>query len=263
MNRPCAILGALAAVWLVLVTEAHAGAPGQSVDAARLLVDARAAMDMGEHERAVNLAATVLEEARAGGVDRADHAEAWRIHGLAQYFLGRYAEAEVAFFEYLKLDLDGGLDPALVPPEAVAFFEGVRARNAAELRALRPRPRRRRVFALNLVPPAGQFQNGEPVKGWVLAGTGAALLAANVTTYLVLRRWCDTRSGVCESDGQSRVSEARALQTLNIVSGAALIGVYVYGVVDGVRGYGRGDARIDVGVAPMPGGAAMLVSGRF
>src|SRR6185436_13728464 len=109
---------------------------------------------------AASLVAT-LDLARLG---RADLAEARRLRGLAAFFAGNLAGSEIELVAWLSIDLDARLDPSVTPPEAMNFFESVRARHAAELRGLRPKPHR--VGALNLLPPWGQFQNGDRTKGW-------------------------------------------------------------------------------------------------
>src|SRR5438270_10051108 len=97
-----------------------------------VLRDANTAATAGDWQRVAALVEPVL----AGAPSNADLAEAHRLAGLAAFFAQNTAGAEQHFLAYLKLDLDGRLDPALVPPEAVTFFEDVRARHAAELRAL-------------------------------------------------------------------------------------------------------------------------------
>lgn len=230
--------------------------------AAELLRDAARALDAGEHQRAADLARGVLAADRLPALDRA---EAWRIYGLACFFLEQLERAEAAFLEYLELEVDGRLDPALVPPEAIVFFEGVRARHAAELRQYRPPPRQKRYRALNLLPPVGQFQNGHRTKGWVIAGTGALLLATNVGSYLALRRWCDTATGVCQSGDQSRTEAARVMRTANLASGALLLGVIAYGIYDGFHHYrATSDSRTAaVLVSPLHGGGYLVLSKRF
>jgi len=170
----------------------------------------------------------------------ADLAEAHRLAGIATFFLGRPAEAEAHFLAYLRIDLDGRLDPALVPPEVVAFFNDVASRHSAELRALRPRPRR--SWVLNLVPPGGQIQNGERTKAFVLGGLLGGLLVTNITSYLVLRSWCTGTVGPsgsgasCDAHGDHNRG-ASILRPVNLVSGVGLILTYAFGVYDGVQGY--------------------------
>jgi hypothetical protein len=252
------IRAAIALVALVLATTSAAAqpaaAPPIAASPASTLEGANRALAAGDHDGAVALLASL--DLRLLAVP--DRAEAHRIRGLAAFFLGRHADAERELVAYLKLDLDARLDPATAPPEAVTFFEDVRARHAAELRALRPPARPRRWLGAVLLPPYGQFQNGDRTKGWLIAGTGVALVAVNVGTYVTLRRWCDEGTGTCgtHTDG------ARSLRTVNLVAGAGLAAVYVYGVIDGLVGY-RHDSRARLDVAPTAGGAALVLSGHF
>lgn len=177
----------------------------------------------------------------------ADLAEAHRLAGIAAFFAQRNADAETHFLAYLRLDLDGRLDPALYPPDVVAFFGDVASRHAAELRALRTPPERR-WWLYTLVPPVGQWQNGDHTKAYVLGGVLGALLLANLTTYAYLRAWCDHTDGsaggalTC-SDGPGNTKDAtraaERIRPINIASGIGFWLVYAYGVYDGIRGYRR------------------------
>lgn len=225
------------------------------------IAGAQDAIAAGDHDRAIELAESVIA---AEGVARADLAEAHRLLGLAHYFRGNTIIAEEEFLAYLRLELDGRLDPALVPPEAIAFFEDVRARHAAELNKLRPRQRRYRL--LNLVPPGGQIQNKQYTKAWVIGGAELALAATHLTTYFVLRSWCHRDDNTCSSGGTDIPDRARKVRTVNYLSGAALIGVYLYGVIDGFRGASRARrerAQPIVTAAPLDGGLAIGASLSF
>ena len=114
----------------------------------------------------------------------ADLGEAHRLAGLAAFFRQHNDEAERHFLDYLRLELDGRLDSALYPPEVVAFFNDGATRHAAELRALRTRPKR--SWVLTLLPPLGQLQNGERTKAYVIGGLLGTMLVANLTTYAFL-----------------------------------------------------------------------------
>jgi hypothetical protein len=258
-GRAAAALVALAAA---LAGVAHAQpsltAP-QSVppSAAQLLIEAGVAADQGDWPTVIARAAPVARDPRQRTADRA---EAHRLLGLAAYAQGRLDDADRELFAYLRLDLDGHLDPHLYPPETVAYFESVRARHAGELRALRPRPAR--SVLVNLLPPFGQFQNGHRTKGWVIVAAGGGLLVANLATYALVRSWCDEDDGTCEVDGTSRRPMAERLLQVNRAAGIAAIAVYAYGVIDGFRHHRRRPALI---VAPPPSGegAVLGVAGRF
>jgi hypothetical protein len=204
-----------------------------AADPASDLRDANAAASAGDWARVQALVDPLIDPALAP----ADRAEAYRLAGLAAFFTHATVLAEQDFVAYLKLDLGGHLDPALYPPEVVNFFNDVRARHAAELRAARPRPNR--YWILSLLPPFGQFQNGDRVKGWTLTGIMAATLGTNIVTYFYLRSWCHNASNTCDDSGKNHFRGAQTLSTLNIVGGAGFILTYAYGVWDGVRGYRR------------------------
>jgi hypothetical protein len=198
--------------------------------------------------RAANDAATsgdwqrveaLVQPLLAQQLDRPDLAEAHRLAGIAALFAEppRKDIAEAHFVAFLRIDLEGHLDPALYPPEVVGFFNDVRARHAAELKASRPK---KRYLALNFLPPFGQFQNGERTKGFIVGGLLATTLIANVTTVLLQRSWCtrverDYASQVCDG----HVDGARIARSIQITSGIGLIVTYAYGVYDGIRGYRR------------------------
>ncbi len=212
---------------------------GGRAAAAGSLNEAQARFNAGEYDSVLRLAGPLLDDET---LPRADRAEALRLYGLALYFQNRHDEADAALFEFLKLEPEARLDPTLVPPEGIAFFEGVRARHAGELAAYRPRPRRRGHVLVSLIPVAGQFQNGERGKGWALGVTEGLLLATHVTTYFMLVEACDKVTGVCEDEGV-----ARSLRTVNIVAGVALVGVAIYGVADGYLGWKRREADFEGG----------------
>ena len=222
-----------------------------------MLVQANQKAGQGEWHEVQALAAAVL----ANKPNKDDQAEAHRLLGLSWFFLQAFDRAEVEFVAYLKLDLDGRLDPTLVAPEAVTFFESVRARHAGELRALRPRPKR--SWALSLLPPLGQLQNQEREKAIVLGSALLVFTATNVTSYLLLRSWCGTSSRVCDESGVDHTATAKKLRVVNYLAGAAALGTYVYGVVDGVRGYRRRSAALQFAITTDESSTGFVVAGQF
>ena len=253
--RPRAMLAALVLGWAMAPAAARAqpGAappppPGPATASspdAELVTRASSALAAGDPARAADLAGRVAH--RLGPVDQQDRAEAWRVVALAEVARDRTAAAADAFYAYLKLEPDAQLDPALVSPEAMRVFDSVRSEHAAELAAMRPRPRRKLSLALSVVPVAGQWQNGDHGKAWLVGSVGAALLATNITTYVLLRRWCGSpsQSTTCTEGtaGQPGYSDhtrgARSAQAINIASGVGLVAVLAYSMVDGYLGYRR------------------------
>lgn len=247
------------AILLVTAAVAHAQ-PGEQHSPVDRIALAAAAVDDKDWERVVVLIGDVPTDPN---VSSADHAESHRLLGIAEFYRQRYDNAEAHFHAYLRIELDGQLDIGLHSPDVVQFFDNVKAKHAAELRSLRPRTRRWAV--LNFVPPAGQFQNRQHLKGWVLGGLGAALLATNISTYVMLDNWCNDVDRTCESGMESRAERARTMRKVNTATGVALIGLYIYGVVDGFRHYRR--ARATVTVTPVTvgihGGAGIGLTGTF
>ncbi|HEY1817489.1 MAG TPA: hypothetical protein VGG74_34350 [Kofleriaceae bacterium] len=235
-------------VALLLVARVASAQPG--MDPASALRDANAAATAGDWAKVAALAAPVTTAPNA-----ADRAEAFRLHGLAEFFASQRAIAERDFVAYLRLDPDGHLDPALYPPEAINFFNDVHARHAQELR--RP-PKRYAVVAA--LPVFAQLQNGDRTKAWVLAGAIGAFAATNIATYFVLRSWCHDSGDTCDASGRNHFVAAQHVDVVNIASGVALIATLLYGVYDGVSGY---RAHSQLYVAPETNGALVGISAHF
>lgn len=217
------------------------------------------ALEAGDYDVAARTAGAIADDLSQSEQDRA---EAWRIVGLSRFFLGERQRAEAAFLAYLRIDLDAHLDPALVAPEAIVFFEDVRARHAAELDALRPPAEETRSLWINFLPAGGQFQNGETGKAWILLGGVTVFAATNLTTYALARRNCDEQMKTCDDP-----DTARALKAVNIISGAAAIGLYAYSVIDGYRGYRahqrEQEARIRIGLTGGDQSVGLVIGGDF
>ncbi|HLL20935.1 MAG TPA: hypothetical protein VK427_02340 [Kofleriaceae bacterium] len=229
------------------------------------LRDGNAAAAQGDWPRVTALVEPLLRSQLSSGLGPGDLAEAHRLAGIAAFFQGHQEAAELHFVAYLRIELDGRLDPALYPPDIVNFFNNVRALHDAELRARRPKARR--YWLLNLVPPGGQIQNGERTKAYVLGGLLGAFAITNLTTFLVLRSWCTEVQGTGGSsatcdDGKDHSSSASTLRVINIASGVGLILTYGYGVYDGVTGYRR-RGQAQAFVAPARGGVVVGLAGSF
>jgi tetratricopeptide (TPR) repeat protein len=144
--------------------------------------------------------------------------EAWRLLGLAEFQLGDRAAARAAFVSLLTVDPDYALDPFLVPPRIVEFFDGIKAEAEPQLQPLREQRRQLReqerlaeearrkllaeeqarsgppakvvivqehVYILNFLPfGAGQFQNGDRTKGTIIAVSQAVLALTNLGAIL-------------------------------------------------------------------------------
>ncbi len=261
----------LASALVCLMVLLVAGGRGwaQQTDRASRAADierANRALDAGEFDQARSIVRVVISAGPA--LTRLERGEAFRILALSNFFQDKTEMARAAFLEFLRSDPDAHLDPALVPPEVIALLEDVRARHSAELDSYRKKPKQKRYLLLNLVPAAGQFQNGERSKG-VLLGAGMGLmLSANLASYFVLRSMCDDVDRTCSSSsGKDRTSLARSLQTVNILAGVGLLSLYTYSVIDGYLGYRRATKRqqqhadyMSVMLIPEQGGASLALS---
>ena len=226
------------AILVLLAGVANAQPSDPPMDPATALRAANDAANAGDWPRV----SAYVQPLLARQLDRADLAEAHRLAGIAALFAQpRQPQlADYHFFEYLKLDPDAHLDPALYPPEVVNYFNDVRARHAGQLKRMRPK---KRYAVLTLLPPFGQFQNGDRVKGYVVGGLLAAFAITNITTFALQRSWCtrvtNDTTGMSSNVCDGHVEGARTARSLQITSGIGFIITYAYGVWDGVRGYRR------------------------
>lgn len=219
--------------------------PTISADPAVVLRQANAAAQVGDWPQVELLVAPLASRP----LRASDLAEVHRLRGLAAFFAQRLELAEAELLAYLKLDADAHLDPATVPPEAITYFESVQAKHRAELRTLRAsRAPRKRSFLLTLVPVAGQLQNGDRGKALGFGIALGTLAVTNVTSYVLLRRWCRASDGTCDRTGVDRSSAARTLSVANLLSGVGLGVVYGVAVYDAIVGYRRATR-----LAPMVG----------
>ncbi|HEX4459844.1 MAG TPA: hypothetical protein VIA18_17820 [Polyangia bacterium] len=201
--------------------------PAQLSHAESPIADALARFDFGDYEAVVNRLRPIVENGARELPLQVDRIEALRVYGIACTLTDRKTAAEGAFLLLLREEPQTRLDPRLVRPEAVAFFEEVRARHREELLAVYRRSVPRYNWALDLVPAVGQFQNHQRVKGFVLGGLELALLGGTIVTYSLLTHFeghDHTFAG-----HESLYTSARGI---NITCFTALLAVTAYGIID-------------------------------
>jgi hypothetical protein len=215
------------------------GAPAQppaavspvATSAAGALEKARAAYEYGDMEMVVDEARSVAEGRLRPST--AQRAQALRYLGIGLFLTGRTEGAETAFFDLLRIRPGIKLDPTSTRPDVVAFFEGVRARHADEIRqAARTPPGKR--FIWNFLPPIGQFQNGTPGRAWTIAALEVLSAGAAIGTYAQLRAWEDPTGHTFGN----HTNDARTIRTLNWVSASIFATAFIVGVVDGIANFG-------------------------
>ncbi len=235
---------------------ARAADPPPAAAHAARLAEAQERFGAGDYAIAAVMAGPLTHDPAAPPSMRA---EALRLYGLALFMMNNPRDGEAALLAYLRLEPDAHLDPAQVPPEAIVFFEDVRARHAGEVALARPRHEKFRTVWANLLPPWGQFQNGDRARGWVIGFSELLLLATNLTTYALLVSMCSEEDGTCSDPGQ-----ARTLRFINHASGVAFVAVVAYGILDGYLGYQATSARM-LGLAPadLGSGASFTLTWAF
>jgi hypothetical protein len=220
--------------------EARAPAPA---NAAAALVRAAAAYEYGDMNQVVEAARPVTEGLLPASP--AEQAQAFRLLGIGLYLTNRTTGAETAFTELLRKSPKARLDPTTTRPEVVAFFENLRRQQLAHQRS------ERRII-WNFIPPVGQFQNEDSVKGWALLGVGAVSLGTLGTSYYLLKKW-EVNPGHVYPGHENT---AATLKAVNWVAAGALVAAYVYGVFDGLIGYSRplDESKAEVALKVLPEG---------
>lgn len=249
-------------------------------------------------DAAASVRAWLSEHPEPSGPDAID---AFRILGISEFQLGDMPQARQAFVSLLSQDPDYTLDPFLVPPPVVEFFERVKKENEAALVPLRERKRalaeqqrladeaRRRLiaeeqartgpptkvikveerhYAFNWMPfGAGQFQNGHKAKGTAIAAAQLAFGATNLAAIIIHNQIVDDRSRRCSpsQQGCSRPpltdSDRDLLERIDIVKYASAALFWA------VYGFGVYDAhrfyvpRVETEITPTRG--AVRLSWRF
>ena len=289
MTLPARGLGALALFVPALAMAA----------AAADLKRARDRLEFGAYADAAGAIRNLL--AKQQNLPEAEAIEAYRILGLSEYQLGDRPAARAAFVNLLSLDPDYALDPFLVPPQIVEFFDKVRREAEPELAPLRERRRQlreqarlaeearrkllaeeaarsgppskvvvvqERVYLLNWLPfGAGQFQNGQNGKGVAVALSQVLLGAVNIAAILLHNQVADSASRCslspsCADPPYSNVTR-RQMQTLDIVKYSSA------GLFWAVYGYSVWDAhrnyipRVETEITPGQGGGAVKLSWSF
>ncbi|MBA2541268.1 MAG: tetratricopeptide repeat protein [Deltaproteobacteria bacterium] len=179
--------------------------------------------------------------------------EAYVLVGASLYHLGRRNEAVEEFKLALELDLERTITTSFHSQDVVQLFEDIKARVKAELelkqlqREQTERERRYREYldtvgvfetnnyGVNFVPfGAGQFQNKQRTKGYILGSAQILTGGTSVVTFIYLAgKYGLSSSQVPLTDGP----RVRQIQQLEIGTGFAFIGLYLYGVIDAMVNY--------------------------
>jgi len=199
-------------------------------------------------------AARLLEELLRPQVQLAGEEEivaAREMLGLCYFYLDRRDDARREFVALLRFRPWHRLDPFLIPPPAVAFFEGVRSEPelAEELKKLmvdkKPPAEKVRVLRLErdvymhprwvmfLPFGAGQFENQQKLKGALFAAGQGLGLIGNIVCYSLLISLANENGRYQAED----MTLARGLQVGQYVSLGLFVLLWAAGALDANLNY--------------------------
>lgn len=232
---------------------AEQAAKNPTLDPAAAFIRGKNAYIYGDYRAAIRDLGPILEPILRLH-DPEQQLEAYELLGLAYFFDGQREQARLRFERLVRMRPDHALNPMLVPPEAVAFYneevraplleqiEAERASVLAQQAAEEERLRRGREVEweitrsspfVALVPfGIGQFQNEDPLWGGLFLGT--ELIASGLSVAFYAKTW-----RLRNDPGYSRLDEQRArnYQTTYMVSGISAVSLMVVGVVHALLSY--------------------------
>ncbi|MBN1207948.1 MAG: tetratricopeptide repeat protein [Myxococcaceae bacterium] len=216
---------------LCLLPMLLAPAAARAQDADEEVAGIRAAFEYGKYAEVLERAVSRINR---GGLSEELLVDVHELAGLAAFNLQRLSDAERHFSALLRLDPDHSLDPFVVPPPAVTYFDKLKERMDSELDFLRQERRLRqervrveaerrererlaaeeqrrraealarqvtirtvekRNFLVNFVPfGAGQFQQGRNSLGVIFAASEGALAVTSVIAYFAYEALFETDS---------------------------------------------------------------------
>jgi hypothetical protein len=214
---------------LCLLSALLAPVAAHAQDSDTELAGIRAAFEYGKYAEVITRAGARIDR---GSLSDDQLVDLHELAGLAAFNLQRLGDAERHFSALLRLEPDHSLDPFVVPPPAVAWFDKLKQRMDSELEFLRQERRLRqerarveaerrererlaaeeqrrraealarqvtvrtvekRNFLVNFVPfGAGQFQQGRSSLGIVFAASEGALAVTSVIAYFAYEALFET-----------------------------------------------------------------------
>lgn len=241
--------------------------------------------------------------ARAPALTDAEAIDAYRMLAIAEWQLGDRAAARDAFVNLLSVEPDYALDPFLVPPPIVEFFDRVKKEHEPALAPLRARRRqlreqqrlaeeaRRRLLAEEQVrsgPPskivrvedriylfnwmplgAGQFQNGDRAKGTAIAAGQIVLGLVNISAILFHNNIAQDGSRTCVSGDPNCSRPPYKDSDRTLLSQVDMVKYVTAGLFWALYAYGVWDAhrnyvpRIETEITPDRSGGALKLGWTF
>jgi len=181
------------------------------------VVSLRTEFEHGKYEDVLGRAANRINR---GSLTEQELIELHKLAGLSAFYLKKMPQAENHLVTVIQLDPDYSMDPFLVAPPAIQYFEKLRADRSGELQAIREQKRLRaerlrreaedrerarreaeeqrrrlesqvtvervetRSYLVNFLPfGAGQFQQGRTRAGVIFAATEGVLAVTSIIAY--------------------------------------------------------------------------------
>ena len=185
-----------------------------------------------------------------------------RVHttlGLILHARSEPLEARTQFLAALSLDPALELDPVLVSPKTLAFFDELRSEavnqgseGEATIRYVQVRdPRPAATLRSLAVPGWGQLYKGERTKGWALVGAWGLLAGGTVGAHVLRSRaQQDYRDAEGAVEIEERYADYNTWHRTRGVLGLGTLAVWAYATVDALV-WGAPEVRRGFAVAPM------------
>lgn len=202
-----------------------------------------------DYEEAERRAMRAIDNADVYDVD--ELAELHALLALIHYVQQNEVGARSEFLTALSLKPDLVLDPVLVPPRAITFFDQLREEVLQEdppddvlvrRYILLSDPRPAAAMRSALIPGWGQMYKGETTKGWVVAGLFAGTTGGSLALHL-------TDDGGSDAGGDSPL--------LRDALSVAAAGIWLYSYLDALMNettQRRPTSRLNLHAAPTAGG---------
>ncbi len=184
--------------------------------------------------------------------------KAYKILGSSYYFEKKFIDAKKSFIHMLGVSSKATLDSLIYPPPLIGFFNRVNKEfkeKNKELENITNKDKNKQKIIYKEIKwkyveekriiieknpfftrfmPLGyaQYRNGDRSKAYILVTAESFLLATNVLSYWLLRSLED-KNGYYDAEIQ-KATVYKDIQTYSLI---ALIGVLIYGGVDGVVNY--------------------------
>ena len=236
----------------------------------------KTAFDRGEYARTIQILRPLLyPEVRLES--EGEIVQTHRMLGIAHLYERQNEQATQEFRNLLQLRPDYRMDRFLDPPTVVEFFNDILKQQEAELADLERKRQQaeaeeqrrrdavrnggqvverhyvRNSMAVSFIPfGAGQFQNGQPAKGWFFLGTEAALATVSIAAFTTNFALYGARPAIqCQRGRETDMdpgcpmghvqsadrSRSELLLKVQLVSGALFFATAIWGVTDAVLNF--------------------------